>query len=161
MLLDAIKFVHSQKPQQTKKFLFFLFLTFLLQSLEAKPKSPQREGDDLVLICTAQGSSKTTFSWYKNGFLLNITRSIRLVYFVSQVLPTAYVYSIWNFFLKVCWDFLFLFILISLPFPHKSTKLLLIQIKEEKWKKSNFLYWWWKVGWFCWSVFFLLGFECL
>ncbi|KAL7031712.1 hypothetical protein ACKWTF_007108 [Chironomus riparius] len=51
----------------------------VLQSLEAKPKSPQREGDDLVLMCTAHGSPRTTFSWYKNGFLLNVTRSIRKI----------------------------------------------------------------------------------
>lgn len=51
----------------------------VMQSLVAKQKSPLRERDDLVLICSAQGSSETTFSWYKNGFLLNISRSIRLV----------------------------------------------------------------------------------
>lgn len=49
------------------------------QSLEAKQKSPLRERDDLVLICSAQGSSETAFSWFKNGFLLNVSRSIRFV----------------------------------------------------------------------------------
>lgn len=64
-------------------FLFYsVFLARNVQSLEAKQKSPLREKDDLVLICSAQGSSETTFSWYKNGFLLNVSRSIRLVFTV-------------------------------------------------------------------------------
>ncbi|KAG5682683.1 hypothetical protein PVAND_012018 [Polypedilum vanderplanki] len=51
--------------------------SLLLQSLVASQKSPLREGDDLVLKCTAQGSAETKFNWFKNGFLLNATRSIR------------------------------------------------------------------------------------
>ena len=82
------------------------FSTFLLQSLEAKPKSPQREGDDLVLVCSAQGSSRTTFSWYKNGFLLNVTRSIRLVYLFLKyflqhtLIPSEKFFCVLRFFIS-------------------------------------------------------------
>ncbi|CAO1396878.1 unnamed protein product [Diamesa serratosioi] len=51
----------------------------ILQTLESTPKSPLREKSDLVIACTAQGSSRLSFKWFKNGMILNTSRSMRKV----------------------------------------------------------------------------------
>ncbi|XP_037038030.1 uncharacterized protein LOC119075648 [Bradysia coprophila] len=46
-----------------------------LQSLFVNTMSPIREGDDFNLTCTAEGSSKLMFRWYKNKVLINVTKA--------------------------------------------------------------------------------------
>ncbi|KAG4065929.1 hypothetical protein HA402_008925 [Bradysia odoriphaga] len=46
-----------------------------LQSLFVNTMSPIRQGDDFNLTCTAEGSSKLMFRWYKNKILINVTKA--------------------------------------------------------------------------------------
>lgn len=99
----------KKKKNSIYNFAFFCCLFSNLQSLESQQKSPLREKDDLVIFCTAQGSTQTTFSWYKNGFLLNVSKSIRLVsgelFFISLFtvwFTFFFLLKIWPLFI---WDF--------------------------------------------------------
>uniref|UniRef100_A0A1B0AT94 Ig-like domain-containing protein n=1 Tax=Glossina palpalis gambiensis TaxID=67801 RepID=A0A1B0AT94_9MUSC len=49
-----------------------------LTDLIVSPKQPIREGNEFVLSCTAQGSPRMSFQWYKDGVIVNVSRATRI-----------------------------------------------------------------------------------
>uniref|UniRef100_A0A8W7K7I7 Ig-like domain-containing protein n=1 Tax=Anopheles albimanus TaxID=7167 RepID=A0A8W7K7I7_ANOAL len=57
----------------------------MLQSVVINQKGPVRENTEFILSCVAQGSSTMSFRWYKNGFLVNVTKATRNMW--TRLLP--------------------------------------------------------------------------
>lgn len=51
----------------------------LFQSVEVNRPGIIAEGEQYIISCIAQGSSRMTFGWYKDGIFVNVTKATRQV----------------------------------------------------------------------------------